>query len=395
METDYRQRRFVRLLAIGILSFVVSTGSLHVQTARAQVPLLEQTEGQTSPAESSYKLVAVSIVSAQLGEETADAKPEYALAGKEVQLFAVVELVGPANDGQSCYYTQAQSVRTGRRRVPSSQLRSPDLLPAGLVELKWYKLEPSKDSYGSRNEPLEWARTSWGGGWERSADVHPTVFPDQFKSVPSGLGVMRFQVEASLAGQTAVVSSPGLLEDSRLGLSKKAAKVTFIPDMEGWLGHLFALVNTPYIWGNLAHHADEQWGSDCADFIVAAWRRYGKKVKYTNSYGMRGGEYSRKSEAIKIGSVDDESFYLNERGGRISFGPAGVTLGDIVFWPRHVGVLLKDACIDNRSTLFSPCPGNGFLDESDLVLHTLFKPPTVEGIDDAYGTPEEILRPRW
>ena len=343
----------------------------------------------------SYQLISVSIVSAQSGEEIADDKPEYAQSGKETKLFAVAKIASLGSDEKPKYYSLADKVRIGRRTISPNRILSPDKFPPGLLELKWYKLEPSEISYGYRNDPLQWAKTPWGEGWGRDADVHPTVFPDQFESVPGGLGVMRFQLEASLAGQPTSVASPGLIEKTRMGISKKAAKVTFVPDMPGWLGHLFALVNSPYIWGNYAHHADGQWGSDCADFVVAAWRRHGKKVKYTNAYGLRGKRYSRKKEAIKIAYVDGDRYYLDEANGRIPIGPDGARVGDVIFWPRHVGVLLKDACKQKKTTLFSACPGNGFLDESDLVIHTLFAPPTVEGIDAAYGTPLEVLRPMW
>jgi len=341
------------------------------------------------------KLVSVSIVSAQHGDEVADDAPEYASSGTEVSLYAVAKIRLPGKSGPSLYYTLAPRIKTKGRMVAASSLCSPKDLPNGLVELKWYKLEPSIESHGYRNEHLGWATTQWGGGWVQSADVHPTVFPDQFKTVTGGLGVMRYQVQASFSGTSAVVISPGLIEDSRLGISKKAAKVTFIPNLKGWVGHLFALVNTPYIWGNYAHYADDQWGSDCADFIVAAWRRVGKKLDYTNSYGLRGRKYSKKSKAIKIGSVDDAHFYVDSNGSRIPIGPDSVRIGDVVFWPRHVGVLLKDACVKGKTELLSPCAGNGLLDQSDLVIHTLFKPPTVEGINEAYGTPLEILRPHW
>jgi hypothetical protein len=339
--------------------------------------------------------ISISIVSAQHGDEMASSAPEYAISGTEVTLYAVAEIRLPGQRGPLLHYTLAPRIKVNGRRVATSDLCRPEALPEGLVALKWFKLEPSIVSHGNRNEHLGWARTEWGDEWVRRADVHPTLFPDQFKSVPDGLGVMRYQVQATFSGVSKVVSSPGLQEKSRLGISKKATKVTFIPDLKGWLGHLFALVNTPYIWGNYAHYADDQWGSDCADFIVAAWRRHGKKVEYTNSYGLRGRKYSQRGEAIKVGSVDDAHFYVDSSGSRIPIGPDNVQVGDVVFWPRHVGVLLKDACIEGKTELLSPCTGNGFLDQSDLVIHTLFKPPTVEGIDEAYGTPEEILKPLW
>lgn len=261
----------------------------------------------------------------------------------------------------------------------------------GQVTLEWFKLEPARGSYSSRDLPLEWARTPWKKGDGVITDVHPTLLPDQFPSLPTGLGVMRFQLEVRSGDR--VLTTPGLKPGKGTGLDSGTLRVTYLPVLDAWLPNLFALVNSPYMWGNLAHHADDQLASDCADFIVAAWRRAGHLVPYTNSWGLRDRKYTNPAHSPTISGVDGEGFYLDKQGRRIKLARDQVHIGDVVLWKRHVGVLLKDWCGSSDPTV--QCEGNGYLDSRDLVIHTLFAPPKVEGIGRAYGTPLQILRPRW
>ena len=261
------------------------------------------------------------------------------------------------------------------------------LVPLGVVP-SWKKLEAAQASYTERSTPLAWAATDWEEGWRLPADVHPTILSDDFNNHPTGLGVMRYQVTATWGDRS--VASPGLEEDGRRRISKRAARVTYLPDLPRWLPQLFALVNTPYMWGNLAWHADGQYASDCADFIVAAWRRAGRRTKYTNSYGMKG--HARR--VIRI-SGDEDGAYLDKKGRRIPFGKQGVKPGDVIFWTRHVGVLLKDACTGAPADILEDCEGNGVLDAGDLVIHTVWNPPAVQGIRAAYGDPLSVFTAKF
>jgi hypothetical protein len=300
-----------------------------------------------------------------------------------ITLYAVLE--AQDGEGRTWYFTEAPTLRFGEQEVPADRLLSPAALVPRDVAIAWYKLEPGAGSYADRSTPLAWVRTPWGEGWRRGADVHPTVLPDQFPELASGLGVMRFQAEARWGD--AVLSSPGLDPAARGGVARDAARVTMLPDLPRWLPQLFALVNTPYLWGNLAWHADDQVASDCADFVVAAWRRAGRRVGYTNSWGMR--KHAR--AVIDLPAADRDDAYLDRRGRRVPFAPGGVRPGDVISWSRHVGVLLRDSCTGEPADLFSDCTGNGYLDASDLVIHTVWKPPTVEGIRRAYGDPIAVL----
>ena len=341
------------------------------------------------PGEAPADLAPVSIHVAALapGEAVAADRAVTATAPAAVTLYAVLEARDAA--GRIWWITDAPKLELHRRKVRADRiLPAAVLVPRGVVP-RWTKLEAARGSYTERSTPLAWQATDWGEGWSRRADVHPTLLDDQFPEHPTGLGVMRYQVAATWGEET--LASPGLDEEGRRRIAERAAKVTLLPELPRWLPQLFALVNTPYMWGNLAWHADGQYASDCADFIVAAWRRAGRRIKYTNSYGMKG--HGRRT--IPISDADQAGAYLDGKGRRILFGEGGVAVGDVIFWTRHVGVLLKDACTGAPGDILVECAGNGYLDADDLVVHTVWKPPTVEGIREAYGDPKAVFTARF
>ena len=340
------------------------------------------------PDEAPADLAPVAVYAAVLapGDVVARDLAVTATTPAEVALYAVVE--AKDGDGRTWWITAAPAVRLRGRKVRADRVLPPAVLvPRGVLPA-WRKLEPAEGSYSDRDTPLVWASTAWGEGWRRRADVHPTVLPDQFPEQADGLGVMRFQVTVKWGDR--ILSSPGLEGRGRRGISQDAGRVTFLPDLPRWLPQLFALVNSPYMWGNLAWHADGQYASDCADFIVAAWRRAGRRIDYTNSSGMK--RHARK--VIRISEASDAG-YLDRKGRSIPFGATGVAPGDVIYWLGHVGVLLKDACTGAPRDILSDCEGNGLLDPGDLVLHTLFAPPTIQGIRDAYGDPDAVFTAMW
>ncbi len=331
--------------------------------------------------------VAVHVAALAPGEAVAADRAVTATAPAAVALYAVVEAKDAA--GETWWITAAPTLKLHRRKVRAARILPPAVLvPRGVVP-RWTKLEAAQGSYTERSTPLAWEATDWGTGWQRPADVHPTILDDQFPDHPTGLGVMRFQVAVTWGATE--LASPGLEAEGRRRIAADAARVTILPDLPRWLPQLFARVNTPYMWGNLAWHADGQFASDCADFIVAAWRGAGRRVEYTNSYGMKA--HGRRT--IPISGADDDGAYRDGEGRRIPFGTQGVAIGDVIFWTRHVGVLLKDACTGAPADILVECAGNGYLDAGDLVIHTVWKPPAVEGIRAAYGDPTAVFTAKF
>jgi hypothetical protein len=242
------------------------------------------------------------------------------------------------------------------------------------VSLQWYKVEAQVESYNNAYSapPAEilMEETTWKSGWSTTADVHPTLMHDEFADDKSGLGTMRFKVTANLPDGTSH-SSPGIESRETGAPDRKIHTVVYRKD-NSYIGYLYELYNTPYIYGSKrikgGHQSDLQVGSDCADLTIYAKRRQrGKKrFPYTYTGGLR--KYAARYWRI---SLDDQNYYLDKKGKRMSFGE-GKTIrpGDLInFDAGHVGILIKD-------------DGDGFLDLDDFVMHTLVREPETVPIKD-------------
>jgi hypothetical protein len=135
----------------------------------------------------------------------------------------------------------------------------------------------------------------------------------------------------------------------------------------------------PYIWASAGlsdrrHQSERLEGSDCADFVTYGWRRMGHRVPYT----WTGGLPKLTRRLSRVGRPDSDGVYRDKRGRALAY-PAR---GDLILFPRHVGVLVEDRGI------------KGTLDDADLMFHTLFKSPEMEEIRrTAYaGRRVELLR---
>ena len=72
--------------------------------------------------------------------------------------------------------------------------------------------------------------------------------------------------------------------------------------------------------------------------------------------------------------------FFNQKGELVKIGTGGVNVGDIVLYNRHVGFLFKDTTpID-------------ILDETDLIVHTLFREPRIEPLSDVHQGSLSIVR---
>ena len=266
-------------------------------------------------------------------------------------------------------------------------ISAPSAWPAECpVTLRWAKVEALPVAYNNAYlappAEIEITETEWTEGWTVTADVHPTRMHDEYPQVATGYGTMRFKVTATTAaGQ---VSSPGQ-ECRRSGaLCPAVFTLSYRPD-DTYLGYLHELMNVPYIYGSKriqgGHQSDLLVGSDCADFAVYGKRRQSSRKKFDYTY--TGGLYKLASKRTKV-HLDDEAYYVDARNRRLTFGADGaVRPGDLLNLPDgHVGVLVRDN-------------GNGFLDTSDFLMHTLFREPETVPIKDArWGNIDgkEVLR---
>jgi hypothetical protein len=134
-----------------------------------------------------------------------------------------------------------------------------------------------------------------------------------------------------------------------------------------YLGYLTEMYGQPYIWASAgtsdaAHQSEHLEGSDCADFVVYGARRMGKTISYTWTGGL-----PAVTRLLAAGTHGEDGIYRDDHGRPLPF----TRPGDLVLFPRHVGVLSVD-----RGT-------KGVLDDQDLMMHTLFDSPKEQPIADS------------
>ncbi len=233
------------------------------------------------------------------------------------------------------------------------------------TSFRWFKIEPTVASLDNTTprfhfEPVKYAKTAIAACDDQprcTVDVAPTVLPERMK----GLGTMSFQVEATLGNGT-VLKTPGLESMKYGGLTREVMRVTIRRD-DSLLGYATELANTPYIFGSAGpdgrNQSDLLIGSDCADLLVYARRRSGKKATYTSSYDI-----DQQAPPLKAG--------------------AKIQAGDIVHFVegRHVGFLYQDN---------APL---GELDESDILFHTCWDTPQLQKLGEVTcaAKPWRVLR---
>ena len=234
-------------------------------------------------------------------------------------------------------------------------------------ELHWFKIEPSIGALDNTTpsfhfEPVTYVETALPGCEGKLtcvADITPTKLA-KVEALP-GVGTMAFRVEV-VSKDGVTLSTPGMTSVKYGGLTHDVYRVTLRRD-DTLIGYATELLNTPYIFGSAGpdgrNQSDLLIGSDCADLIVYARRRSGRKATYTSSYDI-----DRQAPMLKEGKVPKA--------------------GDLVHFPgsRHVAILFED-----REPV-------GVVDESDLILHTCWAPPTVQrmGDTDCVSRPYRVLR---
>jgi hypothetical protein len=310
-------------------------------------------------------------IATRVGDAPATDRPAYARADEPVTLFAVLEAAGVV-------YSDAPSLVLGGKRVTPTPLAQ-----APAVSLAWQRVEPASANY-SNGDPstfhfhaIEYRTTAIARSDNLSslrADVRPTLTPDY----GGGVGTMRYRLVVRQDDRE--VASPG--PEARRGkgsggLTDAVTRVSVRTD-DSYLGYLTEMFGQPYIWGSAGtstktHQSERLEGSDCADFIVYGARRMGADIPY-----MWTGELPTVTRKLGGGTRSADGVYRDAKGKPVAYTVAG----DLVLFPRHVGVLVED-----RGQL-------GILDDQDLMMHTLFDSPKRQAIaDSGYAdTPVEVRR---
>ena len=347
----------------------------------------------------------VKIVSKRNGAKTAVPGSLDVLVKDTVALHCLVKA---SVDGQTVYFTTAGKVKG----IPGAKIRSWDEEEHGHIAVTWFKVEPrmmheeleSNDPEapwythyanahvpGSPSHPkwighdtIEYEENEAGEGWSIPADAHPTA---KKYDVNGGLGVMRYKVEVTHAGQ--VVSTHGMESTKTYGITKKVFRITFraSDSFKGWLTSFF---NVPGIYGSTVVQAQSHIGVDCSDLLTAAWNlATGKDLAFTSAGGMlKHVDVIRPFRWFYGGSKFYETDEKSGEKETIPYGKGGVREGDVIFfcyspisgknrckrW-HHVGALYADSGPDGEP--------DGVLDGKDIVLHAGPREPHLSTLKNA------------
>jgi hypothetical protein len=304
-----------------------------------------------------------------------DDQPKHARKDETVTLYAVA-IVKRGKD--TLYFSDEDPVSIGGKKHATHPFGE-----APALALAWNRIEPAVANMSNEAsgqfafEPIDYRATSIDGSDGRTslaADVRPTLTPDH----GDGAGTMRYQIVIVAGGRT--IASAGV--DARRGrgsggLTDAVHRISIRRD-DTYLGYLTEMYGQPYIWASAGstdatHQSERLEGADCADFVVYGARRMGLRIPYTWT-----AELPRYAKTLATGAPDDHGVYRDAHGDAIPF--TGV--GDLVLFPRHVGVLVED-----RGTI-------GVLDDHDVIMHALFDTPKeVEIKDSGYDNlPISVLR---
>lgn len=312
------------------------------------------------------------VVVAAVGDAIASERPAYARADQTVTLYAAIQIDGKA------WFSDAPVLQLAGKRVPAQPLAK-----APVHELRWNRIEPALanisngDAQTFHYEPIDYRATLIDGSAGRPAitpDVRPTLTPDH----GDGVGTMRFQAVATQGPRTLASPGPEARRGRASGGVTDAVMRISIRRDDTYLGYLTEMYGQPYIWGSAGtsdktHESERLEGSDCADFVVYGARRMGATIPYSWT-----GALPSVTKLLASGERAADGIYRDAKGAPLPFTRAG----DLVLFPRHVGVLSED-----RGT-------KGVLDDQDVMMHTLFDSPKAQAIaDSGYADrPVEVRR---
>ncbi|MBW2263422.1 MAG: hypothetical protein JRG91_15765 [Deltaproteobacteria bacterium] len=276
----------------------------------------------------------------------------------------------------------------------------------GLRSIWWVKVEAGEASYRNSERNIGWwdaiayveSTDSAGRQSVREVDVSPLVRGGVTWD-GTAVGTMRYRV--MLEFDTWLLATPGRDAAGKGGVLEGVRRVTRLGGTaDPIVNHALGLSNLPYIWGSAhvlgesvptSHQSESFIGADCADLVVAAWRMAGLDAAYSAVVPMIG-KFGSSELGTLITKKDKSVFY--EKSKRIAVGEGGVVPGAMVAWQfgkggrkGHAAVLVEDSGPDGKP--------NGYLDEHDLVLHTMWEAPVLEPISGVFSNrdPVAVINP--
>ena len=208
-----------------------------------------------------------------------------------------------------------------------------------------------------------------------------------------GLGTIRYKVAIELAGKT--LASPGAEAADTFGLLPVVHRVS-IRKSDDFIGHLSAYLLVPEVFGSAGpgfnHQTERFTGADCADVMIGAARRMGRRVPYTNVAGLPTvgksiagavelddrGMPAKQIDKVKVGDLI-----------RIDYG--GTLRGHTPRDWDHVAALWEDKSDPDGPQKGGP---DGRLDGFDLVIHMGHPRLVIERLSEQAPATIDVVRLR-
>ena len=384
----------------------------------------------------------VFVVSKTEKDNIASTKPKYPVEGEKTDLFAVIEA---DVNGSKMYFSNSEKIALNESNIDSQKIKKWNDNEYGKLDLRWGKMISEKSNYTNGNKSCytyngkeisnDLICLIYAAENSESASDKETAFKkikEEIKNIsgkdinsleeltqnikakelgwqwdkveyvenPSGNGwqciaenvpgTLRYKVTVRQGNKE--FSSPGNESINERRIDNIHRISVRGKDNNNYISWLRSFYNLPFIWASASlkdqlpsseHQTEHYVGADCADLVVGAWRASGhKEVPYYCSGGFRKGDlYSKYTKyIIDQASPGKEGLFYNSKNEPIMFGKEGVQVGDVVYFGGHVGVLSKDN---------SP---EGFLDENDLHIHTLFDRVAEEPLSKRFSSEFSVLR---
>jgi hypothetical protein len=207
-----------------------------------------------------------------------------------------------------------------------------------------------------------------------------------------GVGTIRYKVEIEVAG--AMLATPGAESADAFGLTRAVHRVS-IRSGDDFMGWLAAYLLVPEVFGSAGggvnHQTERFTGADCADVMVGALRRSGRRdVDYTNVAGL-----PRYATVVAEPVVLDDAGMPNapitgiRRGDLVRIDYGGALVGHTPRGWDHVAAVWED-----KSDPRGPHKGkaDGQLDGFDLVIHMGHPRLKIEPLSEQSPATVDVLR---
>ncbi|MEZ4472793.1 MAG: hypothetical protein R3F60_18810 [bacterium] len=319
------------------------------------------------------------FVVASVGDAPAHEGPIESRHGEPVHLYAVLQ------DGPR-YFTSAPALRIGGRRIPAKRIAPLDApVTWSLVEPRQHHVATPYPNFGNPaysnsvlfgprhgqwlgHDTLEYTQTPLH-------DAGPILTVTEARPLDAklkrnkGLGTVRYAV--AIDTPTGRVESPGAADVIRGGISPRVFRLSVRrgDDVRGWLTSLF---NVPNVFGSAgqgkSHQAERHQGADCADVLIAGFRKAGHPLPYTSVSGL----YTHARVVSPRLLLEPDGFYALTPEGKgepvtLRFG-ADVQPGDVMVID-YGGRALTGRTWDHVGLIDADAGTPGVLDPADLMFH--------------------------